>query len=115
MKLLLIYTLMNVFTNNTAETNIEISAQTVITAIAEDDFRFMESAFKQRLLNPNQLYNGKTLLIHAVLLDKAEMVNLLVSRGALLDIPGDEGLTPMEYARKIQAIHALAELIVIAA
>ena len=115
MKLFLIYTLMNVFSNVPAEVNIEISAETVITAIAKDDFEFMESALKQRLLNPNQRYNGKTLLIHAVLHDKAEMVNLLVARGARLDIPGDEGLTPMEYAQKIQAIHALAELIVIAA
>lgn len=115
MKLFLIYTLMNVFSNVPAETNIEISAETVISAIAKDDFEFMENAFKQKRLNPNQRYNGKTLLIHAVLHDKAEMVNLLVTQGARLDIPGDEGLTPMEHAQKTQAIHALAELIVITA
>lgn len=91
----------------------ELSAEKIITAITQDDFNFIQQAIESRKLSPNEMIQGKTLLIHAVELDKAEMVNLLVRSGARLDIPDTNGYTPMEIARKENKVYALAELIVI--
>ena len=93
----------------------EITAETVVSAIAKKDFDLINSAFDQRLLNPNEIYNGKYLLFHAIDQDNAEMVRLLISRGARLDSIDAEGYNPKEYARRTQKIHALAEIIVITA
>ena len=80
-----------------------------------EDFELVENALKSRMISANQKFNGKTLLIYAVISDKAEMINLLVRYGANLNTPADDGLTPMEYAEKLNKIYAKAEIIVITA
>ena len=63
----------------------------------------------------NDVYAKTELLFFAIEQDDADMVRLMVSRGASLSIPNIDGLQPMEYAREIGSIYALAELIVITA
>jgi hypothetical protein len=91
----------------------EITAEQVIAAIVEDDFDFITNVIKTRQINPNELFNGKTLLIIAVEDDNAEMINHLVRLGARLSTVGADGYRPMEIAKMQQKIHAQAELIVI--
>lgn len=91
----------------------EITAKSVINAIENENFSFIENAMATGQLRPNDVFNGKTLLIHAVMQDKAEMINLLVSRGANIYMASDEGLIPMDYAIRHNKVHAQAELIVI--
>ena len=58
--------------------------------------------------------NGKPLIIHAAIHDKAEMILLLATYGAMLIEPiCDEGKDIMEYAIENNALHAQAQIIVI--
>ena len=60
--------------------------------------------------------NGKPLIIHAAIHDKAEMILLLATYGAMLVEPTcDEGKDIMEYAKENNAIHAQAQIIIIKA
>lgn len=93
----------------------EISAEEVVSAISNENFVWLESVIKSRQLNPNLMIDGKTLLIHAVMHNKAEMINLLVRNGANLDLEDINGNTPYQCALKWNKIHALAEIIVITA
>ena len=102
-------------TNNISEKSNKVSIQQFIEAIESEDFELVENALKNRIISANQTLNGKTLLIYAVISDKAEMINLLVRYGANLNIPADDGLTPMEYAEKLDKVYAKAEIIVITA
>ena len=101
------------FTFNTTAVAAEITAEQVIAAIAQDDFDFITKAIQSRQINPNEMFNGKTLLIHAVEHDKAEMINLLVRLGARINAVGEDGYRPMEIAKMQNKIYAQAELIVI--
>ncbi len=110
----LIFNLLILFSlNATKAVANEITAEQVITAIAQDDFDFITQAIMTRQINPNELFNGKTLLIIAVEDDNAEMINHLVRLGARLSTVGIDGYRPMEIAKMQQKIYAQAELIVI--
>ena len=110
----LIFNLLILFSfNATKVVANEITAEQVIAAIQEDDFDFNTKAIKSRQINPNELFNGKTLLIIAVEDDNAEMINHLVRLGARLSAVGVDGYRPMEIAKMKQKIHAQAEIIVI--
>ena len=110
----LIFNLLILFSlNATQVVASEITAEQVIAAIVEDDFDFITNVIKTRQINPNELFNGKTLLIIAVEDDNAEMINHLVRLGARLSTVGADGYRPMEIAKMQQKIHAQAELIVI--
>ena len=116
MKSILFYSVMNLFFFNTPTLKtIEITEETVVAAMAKEDFNFISMALDKRLLNPNEKYNGKPLLFYAIDYDSAEVVNLLVRRGARLDYVDAEGYSPKEYAKRTQKIYALAEIIVITA
>ncbi|MDA9330634.1 ankyrin repeat domain-containing protein [Flavobacteriaceae bacterium] len=115
MKTFLIYFLTTLLSSSTPIAVTEVSAEEIISAIASDDYLFIENALSQKSIHPNQFFDGKTMLIHAVILDKPEMINLLVRRGAQLSLPCNEGLTPLEYAEKLESIYAQAEIIVISA
>ena len=115
MKTFLIYFLTTLLSSSTSSFTSEVSAAQIISAIASDDYLFIENALSQKSIHPNQFFDGKTMLIHAVILDKPEMVNLLVRRGAQLSLPCNEGLTPLEYAEKLESIYSQAEIIVISA
>ena len=86
-----------------------------VTAIKEDNFNYITSVLRNKQLNVNEAYNGKSLLFYAIDFDNAEMVNLLVRYGARLDLTNQAGETPIEYAKSQNKILALAELIVIVA
>ena len=95
------------------ETPSNFTVETVIQAMENEDFTFVEEALTKGGLSPNAFFEGKSLLVHAVMLDKAEMVRLLIVKGAHLYMASEEGMIPMDYAIKYQKIHAQAELIVI--
>jgi len=110
----LIFNLLTLFSLNA--TNVvanEITAEQVTSAIVRNDFDFITDAIMTRQINPNELFNGKTLLIIAVEDDNAEMINHLVRLGARLSTVGVDGYRPMEIAQMQQKIHAQAEIIVI--
>ena len=92
-----------------------ITVDNIIEAIQNNNFEFIETGLSKGLIDRNATYNGKTLLIHAVINDNAEMINVLVRKGCSLSVPGDEGYLPEEWARKLNKVHALAEIIVITA
>ena len=66
-----------------------------------------------RQINPNELFNGKTLLIIAVEDDNAEMINHLVRLGARLSTVGVDGYRPMEIAKMQQKIYAQGLLFIL--
>ena len=110
----LIFNLLILFSlNATQVVASEITAEQVIAVIEENDFDFITNAIMTRQINPNELFNGKTLLIIAVEDDNAEMINHLVRLGARLSTVGVEGYRPMEIAKMQQKIYAQAEIIVI--
>ena len=108
--------LASLFLNINTSVSIEdITTDNIIEAIENNNFEFIERGLSKGLINGNATYKGKTLLIHAVMNDNAEMINVLVRKGCSLSVPGDEGYLPEEWARKLNKVHALAEIIVITA
>ena len=95
--------------------NREITTDNIISAIENNDFEFIERIISKGLVDRNGLYDGKTLLIHAVIDDNAEMINVLVRKGCSLSVTGEDGYLPEECAKKLNKFHALAEIIVITA
>ena len=63
----------------------------------------------------NDVHAKTELLFFAIEQDDAEMVRLMISKGASLQVTNADGLQPMEYAREIGSIYALAEMIFITA
>ena len=87
-----------------------------LDAIQNEDYVFIEKILKDRILSPRASIAGKPLIIHAAINDKAEMVLLLASYGAMIKDPVcDEGKNIMEYAIENNAIHAQAQIILIRA
>ena len=87
----------------------------IIDAIKSDDYDYFITSFSEGELDVNQIINGKTLLIYASILNKPEMINLLISQGAFFSLECDDGYTAMDHAIKNNSIKAIAELIVISA
>ena len=94
--------------------NNNLEAQ-VLEAISNDNYQFIETKLDNYIIDPNAKINGKTLLIHACIYDKPEMVLLLLNKGASLNLPCDNGFTPEEHARINNSIYALAQIIIIKA
>ena len=53
-------------------------------------------------VNHQRADSGRTPLHNAVLLNAPEIVRVLLDAGARLDIEGDKGLTPLEYAKRLE-------------
>lgn len=99
----------NIVSKNTFE-------QQVLSAIQNEDYNKIENLIKSEELSPHTRINGKPLIIHAAIHDKAEMILLLANYGALLVEPFcDEGKDIMDYAIENKSIHAQAQLIIIRA
>ena len=66
-------------------------------------------------IHATEMIDGKPLLIHAIIADKANIVYLLCLRGAqpYVDMC-DEGYNAMDWAKKSGSYYARAELIMIA-
>lgn len=87
----------------------------LLKAISNDNYQFIETNINNSNIDANAKINGKTLLIHACIYDKPEMILLLLNKGASLNLPCDNGLTPEEHARLNNSIYALAQIIIIKA
>ena len=103
-------------TIKTFEEKISIIEEKTLLAIQTENYRFIEELLQSGAISPRMTINGKPLIIHAAIHDKAEMILLLASYGAMIIEPiCDEGKDIMEYAEENNAIHAQAQIIVIKA
>ena len=103
-------------TIKTVEEKISIIEEKTLLAIQSENYIFIEELLQSGTISPRMTINGKPLIIHAAIHDKAEMILLLASYGAMIVEPiCDEGKDIMEYAEENKAIHAQAQIIVIKA
>ena len=103
-------------TIKTVEEKISIIEEKTLLAIQTENYIFIEELLQSGTISPRMTINGKPLIIHAAIHDKAEMILLLASYGAMIVEPiCDEGKDIMEYAEENKAIHAQAQIIVIKA
>ena len=103
-------------TIKTVEEKISIIEEKTLLAIQSENYIFIEELLQSGAISPRMTINGKPLIIHAAIHDKAEMILLLASYGAMIIEPiCDEGKDIMEYAIENKAIHAQAQIIVIKA
>ena len=110
-----IYPKDSIYYNVEKESPAEI-IQKALTAIHNDDYNYIESVIKNGILNPKSVVDGKPLIIHAAIMDKAEMLLLLATYGAMiLDPICDEGKSIMEYAIEFNSVKAQAQIIIIRA
>lgn len=87
-----------------------------LIAIQTEDYNYIEKILRSGIISPRMSINGKPLIIHAAIHDKAEMILLLATYGAMLVEPTcDQGKDIMEYAIENKAIHAQAQIILIRA
>ena len=100
----------------TVKEKISIIEEKTLLAIQSENYIFIEELLQSGTISPRMTINGKPLIIHAAIHDKAEMILLLASYGAMIVEPiCDEGKDIMEYAEENKAIHAQAQIIVIKA
>ena len=103
-------------TTNTVEEKISIIEEKTLLAIQTENYIYIEELLQSGAISPRMTINGKPLIIHAAIHDKAEMILLLASYGAMIVEPiCDEGKDIMEHAKENKAIHAQAQIIVIKA
>ncbi len=86
----------------------------IVEGIIKNDYKVVSDLLSKRLVNSRSVVDGKPLLIHAVINDKPDMVNLLIRYGAqpYADFC-NEGYNAHEWAVKSQSYYARAELIVV--
>ena len=93
---------------------IAIIEEKTLLAIQTENYKYIEELLQSGAISPRMTINGKPLIIHAAIHDKAEMILLLASYGAMIVEPiCDEGKDIMEHAMENKAIHANAQIIVI--
>ena len=97
----------NLNSNNTTE-------ELMLKSIESNNLDDVKKILSSRKLSANSVIDGKPLLVHAVLSDNPNIVNLLVRYGAqpFTDVCS-EGLNAMEWSIKSNSYLARAELIVI--
>ena len=101
---------------NLIEEKITEIEKMALIAIENEDYDYIENVLSSGAISPRAVVNGKPLIIHAAIQDKAEMILLLASYGAMINNPiCDEGKDIMEYAKENNAIHAQAQIIIIRA
>ena len=99
-----------------AYAGLSLIEEKALDAIQNEDYVFIEKIINTGMLSPRASIAGKPLIIHAAINDKAEMVLLLASYGAMIKDPVcEEGKSIMEYAIENKAIHAQAQIILIRA
>lgn len=87
-----------------------------LMAIQTENYEYIEQLLQSGKINSRMKVNGKPLIIHAAIHDKAEMILLLATYGAMLIEPiCDEGKDIMEHAIENNSLHAQAQIIVIKA
>ena len=100
----------------TVEEKFNFTEEKTLTAIQTENYEYIDQLIQSGKINPRMKINGKPLIIHAAIHDKAEMILLLATHGAMLVEPiCDEGKDIMEHAKENNAIHAQAQIIIIKA
>jgi hypothetical protein len=91
---------------------VELNEQ-VIESIKSNDYNSVKELLSNRFISASLIVDGKPLLVHAVINDKPDMVNLLIRYGAqpYTDYC-DQGYNALEWAIKSESYYARAELIV---
>jgi len=86
----------------------------IIKEITNNNYQAVNDLLSKRLISSRSVVDGKPLLIHAVINDKADMVNLLIRYGAqpYADYC-DQGYNAHEWAIKSESYYARAELIIV--
>ena len=98
------------------EEKLELIEEKALKAIQTENYEYIEKLLQSDIISPRMKVNGKPLIIHAAIHDKAEMILLLATYGAMLIEPlCDEGKDIMEHAKENNAIHAQAQIIIIKA
>jgi ankyrin repeat protein len=95
--------------------NISTDIETeLLNAINEGNYNKVNSMLVVNQIHATEKIDGKPLLVHAILADKANIVYLLCLRGAqpFADFC-DEGYNAMDWAKKSGSYYARAELIMI--
>ena len=113
--LALLFVILNLSNASSATTTLANDYNNIIVeGIIKNDYKVVSDLLSKRLINSRSVVDGKPLLIHAVINDKPDMVNLLIRYGAQ-PYAGfcDEGYNAHEWAVKSQSYYARAELIVV--
>ena len=115
-KILLLLTILSLqfqFANQESFVKVDGYNQIIIKEIINNNYKVVNDLLSKRLINSRSVVDGKPLLIHAVINDRPDMVNLLIRFGAqpYADYC-DEGFNAHEWAVKSESYYARAELIV---
>ena len=113
--LALLFVILNLSNATSATTTLANDYNNIIVeGIIKNDYKVVSDLLSKRLINSRSVVDGKPLLIHAVINDKPDMVNLLIRYGAqpYADFC-NEGYNAHEWAVKSQSYYARAELIVV--
>lgn len=112
--LLTILSLQFQFANQESFVKVNDYNQIIIKEIINNNYKVVNDLLSKRLINSRSVVDGKPLLIHAVINDRPDMVNLLIRFGAqpYADYC-DEGFNAHEWAVKSESYYARAELIVV--
>ncbi|MEL0184028.1 MAG: hypothetical protein VW884_05425 [Bacteroidota bacterium] len=113
--LALLFVILNLSNASSATTTLANDYNNIIVeGIIKNDYKVVSDLLSKRLINSRSVVDGKPLLIHAVINDKPDMVNLLIRYGAqpYADFC-NEGYNAHEWAVKSQSYYARAELIVV--
>ena len=113
--LALLFVILNLSNASSATTKLANDYNNIIVeGIIKNDYKVVSDLLSKRLINSRSVVDGKPLLIHAVINDKPDMVNLLIRYGAqpYADFC-NEGYNAHEWAVKSQSYYARAELIVV--
>lgn len=88
--------------------------QSVVKGIINNDYNTVNNLLSKRLISSRAIVDGKPLIVHAVINDQPDMVNLLLRYGAqpYADYC-DQGYNAHEWAVKSGSYYARAELIVV--
>ena len=113
--LALLFVILNLSNASSATTTLANDYNNIIVeGIIKNDYKVVSDLLSKRLINSRSVVDGKPLLIHAVINDKPDMVNLFIRYGAqpYADFC-NEGYNAHEWAVKSQSYYARAELIVV--
>jgi ankyrin repeat protein len=80
--LLTILSLQFQFANQESFVNINDYNQIILKEIINNNYKVVNDLLSKRLINSRSVVDGKPLLIHAVINDRPDMVNLLIRFGA---------------------------------
>ena len=108
--LLTILSLQFQFANQESFVKVNDYNQIIIKEIINNNYKVVNDLLSKRLINSRSVVDGKPLLIHAVINDRPDMVNLLIRFGAqpYADYC-DEGFNAHEWAVKSESYYARAK------